>query len=67
MLVANGPKERLNGAITAFTKRPVENKSKDLKCSTLEYGTIVSNQRGKVEGRQQLIAGQLKIGKIAVK
>lgn len=68
--MANGPKERVNVAITALPEKSVENKSKDLKCSTLEYRIIVSNQRGKKkkgEGGQQLIAGQFKIGKIAVK
>lgn len=64
--MADGPKERVNSAITAFTEKSIENKSQDLKCSTLEYRTIVSNQEGVRVGGKQPIAGKFKIGKIAV-
>lgn len=60
------PKKRVNSAITAFTGKSVENKSQDLKCSTLEYRTIVSNQEGERMGEKRPIAGKFKIHKIAV-
>lgn len=44
-VVANGHKGRVNGGITAFIEKSVENKVKNLKCSTLEYEIIASNQR----------------------
>lgn len=43
--MANGHKGRVNGGITAFIEKSVENKLKNLKCSTLEYEIIASNQR----------------------
>lgn len=51
--MANGYKERVNGGITAFTEKSVENKVKNLKCSTLEYEIIASNQRQEKKGGER--------------
>lgn len=61
--MANGPKERVNGAIRLSQKHLLRIKAKTWNTEQLSQ----TKREKKGEGGQQLIAGQFKIDKIAVK